>query len=137
MPMIWTNNFNDTQSTDTISFGLSGRAGGGTPGQGAYPATTTTLNVSSFPVHNEATGIVGFKANDEVYWEHDSSTLYTITSIVTATGAGLVVGGANLVISPGLTPALSANATFYKEDQYKGNHSSAENHCRKRNMGLI
>ena len=138
MAIEWTNNFNDTAGTGSISFGLSGRAGSGTPGVSAYPHDTTALNVSACPIHNEATNTIGFKAGDEVYAEIDGSAqLYTISSVVTATGAGLVAEGANIVITPGLQIYLSAGSVFWKEDQYKGQHSSAENHLRKRNMGLI
>tara|TARA_Y100000310_G_C20518678_1_gene732540 strand:+ start:404 stop:841 length:438 start_codon:yes stop_codon:yes gene_type:complete len=134
----WTNNPNDSQSTDDLSFGLSGAA--------TFAADTTTITVSSWPGSNTvAASGDGFIVGDYLVDEFNGYTggrqlslgkaptnVYEIVTITEIAG-----NAAKLVITPGLVEALSGNTQFYKEDLYKGRHGSAENHLRKRNLGLI
>lgn len=138
----WTNNPNDSQSTDDLSFGLSGAA--------SFAADTTTITVSSWPGSSSiASSGAGINVGDYVVDEFNGysgsvhglsngiapTNIYEIVTI-TESPNGLA-NSAKIVITPGLVEALSGNTQFYKEDLYKGRHGSSEEHLRKRNLGLI
>ena len=120
MPVQWTNNFNDTQSTDVITAAVAGSTGGSTG--------TSTLSAHSVTTGQWAVG-------DEFTIDDNSdTTLYSITSItMEETGRD----SASIGHSPVLAVTAAAAKVILKEDSYKGNHRSAENHLRLRNMGII
>ena len=135
----WTNNPNDSQSTDDLSFGLSGAA--------SFAADTTTISVSSWPGSSSiAASGAGVNVGDYIVDEFNGysgsvhglsngvapTNIYEITAITEQP-----LNGAWLTITPGLVEALSGNTQLYKEDLYKGRHGSSEEHLRKRNLGLI
>ena len=135
----WTNNPNDSQSTDDLSFGLSGAA--------TFASGTTTITVSSWPGSNTtAASGDGFAVGDYLVDEFNGYTgsvhglsngvaptnVYEIVTITEIAG-----NAAKLVITPGLVETLSGNTQIYREDLYQGRHGSAENHLRKRNLGII
>lgn len=123
MAVNWTNNFNDEQSTDTSSAGLSGDATNG----------ATTVSLSSFELTDtDGNGYANWRVNDTFYVTGSASTLYTISTIGTNTNDASWV-----TFSPGIVEDLSSGTLIYKEDQYMGNHGSAANHLRLRNQGQI
>ncbi len=121
MPVQWTNNFNDAQTTATIQMDVKGGS-----------QTGATLVVDGFVETDPIDGSVNWKVGDE-FTIAGLSKLYTITSIVEDEGNS----DWDIGVSPNLEGSPSNNAACLKEDSYKGNQGSAENHLRLRNMGLI
>ena len=128
MPVQWTNNFNDNlQSTTVITCSA----------KGAQPSGTD-LVVDNFTQYDSDGGL-NWGVGDEFTINNspdDDATLYTVVSL---SGMGLT-GTARewtIVHTPTLAKQADDNAIVQKEDGYKGNQRSAENHLRLRNMGLI
>ena len=72
-------------------------------------------------------------ANDD---DH-AGILYSIVSITAGDTDYDADTEYTLVISPTLEAQADNNGVLTKEDSYKGNQGSAENHLRLRNMGII
>lgn len=119
MAVEWTNNFNDTQTTDIITAVVT-----------ADTSSGTSLPVEDFDV-TDSNGNTNWRVGDEFTIENDN-TLYSIVAIGTITA-----GVGTLTISPTLQATANDGELITKEDSYKGNHGSAEEHLRKRNLGLI
>ena len=125
----WTNNFNDEQSTDVITF-LINNASHEAAGQ-------TVLTVDSFnQTDSDGTGRSNWKVGDE-FTVAGNAQVYTITVIGFAGAGGDITierkGGA----AGGLAAQANDNVVCTKEFSYKGNHGSAERHLRLRNQGQI
>ena len=130
MPVQWTNNSNDDlQSTTVITATV----------KVAVAAGLATLNVDNFTQYDSDGGL-NWRAGDEFtitnVADDDDATLYSIVSITAGSGSGTAKEWA-LVITPDLNFIADNNATLTKEDSYKGNQGSAENHLRLRNQGQI
>jgi hypothetical protein len=126
MPVNWTNNFNDNQTTATVTCVIDG----------AGSEDDVTIHVDAFVLaDSDGVGRDNWSVGDEIKIE-DNTGLYTITSIGTVAGTDVDLG-----ISPGLNDDVPDDKVVYKEGPlevgYKGNQGSAENHLRLRNMGLI
>ena len=122
----WTNNFNDVQSTATITFKIDGEEAQG----------QTTISVDFFVLTDPLDGSVNWKAGDEFTIAGDT-TLYSIVSITAGSGTG-DDQNFDLVITPATVLDPTPNNTVCtKEDSYKGYQGSAENHLRLRNQGQI
>lgn len=131
MAVEWTNNFNDEQSADVI---------GGTVA-GSHSLGASSLSAHSFNEADAAFGKnqVGGRANWAVGDEFTiagTSTVYSITSL-TLDDDSLGLGNATIGISPTLDENKDNGDAITKEDSYKGNHGSAENHLRLRNQGIV
>ena len=131
-PLNWTNNPNDLtigQSTTVITAKVKGNQGSG-----------TDLLVDNFTQYDsDGNPSLNWAAGDEFTITNspdDDPTLYTIVSIVEGSGTG-VNQEWTINHTPTLAKEADNNATVTKEDSYKGNQRSAENHCRLRNMGII
>jgi hypothetical protein len=126
MAINWTNNFNDEQSTDTIQAGLSANL--------AYNATTAYL--SSFAQYDSDGAGIGpnnWVVGDTFTFAGSASNLYEITAITHNSTSEAIV-----TYTPGVVDSITVKGTLItKEDSYKGNHSSAKEHLRKRNQGSI
>jgi hypothetical protein len=134
MPVNWTNNFNDTQSDTVITAKVKVNHAIG-EGTVANPLDVDNLT------RLDHDGGLNWRAGDEFtitnVTDDDDATLYSITSITagdTDYDADTVY---SLVISPVLAFQADNNGTLTKEDSYKGNQGSAENHLRLRNLGHI
>jgi hypothetical protein len=130
MPTEWTNNFNDDLNSDTvITAKVKGNQGSGTD---LIVDNFTQYDVDGNPSLNWAVGDEFTIVNDP----DDDATLYSVTAL---SAKGLAGTAQEWVIdhTPTLAKQADNNGTVTKEDSYKGNHRSAENHLRKRNMGLI
>lgn len=122
----WTNNFNDVQAVGTIQFKIDGEEAQG----------QTTISVDHFVETDPIDGSVNWKVGDEFTIAGDT-TLYSIVSITAGSGTG-DAKNFDLVITPATVLDPTPNNTdCTKEDSYKGNQGSAENHLRLRNMGII
>jgi len=124
MAINWTNNFNDEQSTDTIQAGVSAAL--------AYNATTAYL--SSFAQNDSDAGVGpnNWVVGDSFTFAGSASNLHEITAIThNSTSEALVT------YTPGVLDAVGLGVLITKEGSYKGNHSSAKEHLRKRNQGSI
>lgn len=132
-PLNWTNNPNDLtigQSTTVITAKVKGNQGSG-----------TDLLVDNFTQYDsDGNPSLNWAAGDEFtitnVADDDDDTIYTIESIVAGSGSGAAKEW-TINHTPTLKVQADDNATVTKEDSYKGNQRSAENHCRLRNMGLI
>ena len=127
MPVNWTNNFNDAQTTATVTCVID---------QADAAEDDTTIHVDAFVLEDsDGVGYDNWSVGDEIRIE-DNTGLYTITSIGTVAGTDVDLG-----ISPGLNADVPNDKTVYKEGPtevgYKGNQGSAENHLRLRNLGII
>lgn len=120
----WTNNFNDSQSDDTIQAGLSA----------ALTYNATTARLSSFAKYDsDGNGSENWKVNDTFFFPNSATTLHTIESIVRTSSDSEGV----ITFTPGVKAAVGLGVLITKEDSYKGNHGSAAEHLRKRNQGSI
>ena len=120
----WNNNFNDSQTTDTIQAGLSAAL--------AYNATTARL--SSFAKYDsDGNGSENWKVDDTFFFPNSATTLHTIATVVRTSSDSQGV----ITFTPGVKAAVGLGVVITKEDSYKGNHSSAAEHLRKRNQGSI
>ena len=134
MPVNWTNNSNDTQYTTVITakVKVAHPDGEGTTGD---PLEVDNLTATD---HD---GGLNWRAGDEFTITNvapdDDATLYSITSITAGDANANAATVYSLVISPVLAEIADDNATLTKEDSYKGNQGSAENHLRLRNQGQI
>jgi hypothetical protein len=129
MPVNWINNSNDDlQSTTVITAKVDGEQTSG-----------TTLNVDNFTQYDSDGGL-NWRAGDEFTITNvaadDDDQLYSIVSITAGSGSGTAKNWA-WVITPTLGETADDNGTVTKEDSYKGNHGSAENHLRLRSLGII
>lgn len=134
MAINWTNNQNDDlQSTTVITAKVKGNQGSGT--------TLVVDNFTQYDVDGALAdeGGLNWAAGDEFTITNspdDDATLYTVVSL-----SGMGLAGVNkewtITHTPTLAKQADNNGTVTKEGSYKGNHRSAENHLRKRNMGLI
>ena len=134
MPVNWTNNFNDTQS-DTVITAKVKVAHAADEGTVANPLDVDNLT------RLDHDGGLNWRAGDEFTITNvaadDDDQLYSIVSITagdTDYDADTVY---SLVLDPVLQEIADNNATLTKEDSYKGNQGSAENHLRLRNQGQI
>ena len=133
-PVVWQNNSNDTQGTSTITAYLCGVAGN-------FATSATTLNLSGFSITagQGALGYDNFSVGDEVTIG-GGTTHYEITAMTNlSAGSDSNWSSGNITISPGLENlgAVKVGKSVVKEDSYKGNQGSAENHLRLRNLGHI
>ncbi len=131
MAVNWTNNFNDGQSTDTITANTSG----------AFAYNSTAMLVSSFAKDDsDGVGRANWKVDDTFFLPGSASTLYTISAIPSASPyqrkdlSMLVLLN---TFTPGIVEAVGKGVVITKEDSYKGNQGSAARHLRLRNQGLI
>tara|TARA_Y100000310_G_scaffold324013_1_gene385268 strand:+ start:345 stop:737 length:393 start_codon:yes stop_codon:yes gene_type:complete len=124
----WTNNVNDTQTDATIQFLINNVSHEG--------AGQTDITVDEFVQTDPIDGSVNWKVGDE-FTIAGNAQVYTITVIgFTGSGGDLTIerkGG----VAGGLAAQANNNVVCSKEDSYKGNQGSAENHLRLRNMGII
>ena len=123
MAIQWTNNSNDTQSTDSVQAVLSGY----------HAASVSVITVASVA---DAGSERAHWANGHEFNIAGDSTLYSITS------AGKLADlMASWVVSPVLALSAATGTVVSKEGGgsvgYKGNQGSAENHLRLRNQGQI
>ena len=133
MPVQWTNNFNDGQS-DTVITGKVKVAHGVGEGTVANPLDVDNLT------RLDHDGGLNWRAGDEFTITNspdDDATLYSITSITAGDTNYNAATVYSLVISPVLKFIADDNAIITKEDSYKGNQGSAENHLRLRRQGMI
>ena len=124
----WLNHFNDGESTDVTTAGLSG----------AHTAETTTLFLSSFEL-TDSDGGTNWKVGDSLFVSGSAATKYKIESISTNTGSS---EESILTIDTGLVQTLVTGTTINKwggggSNVYKGSHGSFSNHLRLRNRGQI
>ena len=130
MPTEWTNNFNDDLNSATvITAKVKGAQGSGTD---LLVDNFTQYDVDGNPSLNWAAGDEFTITNSP----DDDDTLYTIVSIVEGSGTGTAQEW-TINHTPTLAKEADNNATVTKEDSYKGNQRSAENHLRLRNQGQI
>ena len=125
MAINWTNNFNDEQSTDTIQAGVSA----------ALSKSATTVYLSSFAQYDSDGAGVGpnnWVVGDSFTFAGSASNLYEITDITHNSTSQAIV-----TFTPAVTDAVGLGVLITKEGSYKGNHSSAKEHLRKRNQGSI
>ena len=134
MPVNWTNNFNDNQTTTVITAKVK-TAHAAAEGTVAAPLEVDNLT------RLDHDGGLNWRAGDEFTITNvaadDDDQLYSIVSITagdTDYDTGTVY---SLVLNPVLQEIADDNATLTKEDSYKGNQGSAENHLRLRNQGII
>lgn len=123
----WQNYFNDGESTDTATAGLSG----------AHTSGTTTLFLSSFELTD--TSGTNWKVGDSLFVSGSASTQYKVESITTNTGAS---EESIVTIDTGIVQDLITGTTINKwggggSAGYKGPHRSVSNHNRLRNQGQI
>ena len=125
MAIQWTNNFNDEQTTDVITFAINNGSD--------EAAGQTVITVDSFnQTDSDGTGRANWKVGDKFTVTNDSTnTLHEIT-VIDFAGAG-----GDITITPGLAETALDDEVCTKEDSYKGNHGSAERHLRLRNQGQI
>tara|TARA_B100001559_G_C16478086_1_gene612381 strand:- start:1027 stop:1425 length:399 start_codon:yes stop_codon:yes gene_type:complete len=132
MPTEWTNNFNDDlNSTTVVTAIVKGNQ-----------ATGTDLIVDNFTQYDvDGNPSLNWGVGDEFTLKNGNDddhadVLYTITAL---SAKGLTGTAQEWVIDH--TPTLAAQAdndgVITKEDSYKGNQRSAENHLRLRNQGQI
>ena len=130
MPTECTNNFNDDlNSTTVITAKVKGNQGSGTD---LVVDNFTQYDVAGNPSLNWAVGDEFTITNDP----DDDATLYSITAL-SAMGLAGVNQEWTITHTPTLAKQADNNATVTKEDSYKGNQRSAENHLRLRNQGQI
>ena len=134
-PIVWQNNKNDSQGTSTITAYLCGVAGN-------FATSATTLNLSGFSITagQGALGYDNFSVGDEIT-VGGGTTHYEITAM-TNLSADATTGdwsSGTITISPVLENlgAVKVGKSVVKEDSYKGNQGSAENHLRLRRLGYI
>ena len=125
MPVNWTNNSNDGQSADIITF-LINNGSDEAIGQ-------TVITVDDFDqTDTDGVGHPNWKVGDKFTITNDSTnTLHEITAI------GFTGAGGDITITPALVEAAVDDEVCTKEDSYKGNQGSAERHLRLRNQGII
>ena len=132
--IIWNNNFNDEQSADTITGTVAGTHGTGMN-------TLSAHSIQQYDANSRDVGRAQWAIGDQFTVENDSTnTLYEVTSAgwdPEGVGSGAALTNAVFGITPSPAEAFSNGDTITKEDSYKGTQGSAENHLRKRNMGLI
>ena len=126
MPTEWTNNFNDDLNSATV---ITAKVKGA-------QSSGTDLLVDNFTQYDvDGNPSLNWGAGDEfTIAGHD--TLYTVVSIVAGSGSGTAKEW-TINHTPTLEAQADNNATVTKEDSYKGNQRSAENHLRLRNQGQI
>tara|TARA_R100000808_G_C2155447_1_gene167991 strand:- start:14639 stop:15040 length:402 start_codon:yes stop_codon:yes gene_type:complete len=133
MAVIWNNNKNDGQSASTITSYLCGVAGN-------FAASASTLNLSGFgtAILEGSKGYNNWAVGHEFTIEGDG-TLYSITAMsnLSADSTTGDWSAGTITISPVLSGAARVGAAITKEDSYKGNQGSAENHIRLRRLGYI
>lgn len=120
----WTNNFNDTETTDVISFLLDGDEA----------SAQTELSVKDFDItDSDGLGHPNWDVGDKLTFAAETGTpVHTITEIdVNGAGTGTIT------VTPGLASGLSEDDPGLKQSSYKGKHGSAENHLRLFRQGLI
>ena len=131
MAVNWTNNFNDGQSTDTITANTSG----------AFAYNSTAMLVSSLAKDDsDGVGRANWKVDDTFFLPGSASTLYTISAITYASTYATLCAAqqpARITFTPGIVEAVGKGVVITKEDSYKGNQGSAARHLRLRNQGLI
>jgi hypothetical protein len=130
MAVQWTNNFNDDLQSDTVITAIVD----------GNQASGTALKVDNLTLTDHDGG-ANWRAGDEFTLKNSNdddhaAVLYSITAL-SAMGMAGVNKEYTLTISPTLAAQADNNGVITKEDSYKGNHGSAENHLRLRNMGLI
>lgn len=125
---LWVNNFNDEQSTDTVRAALSG----------AHSTSDTVLYLTDADQYDgDGVGYENYNVNDYLRLA-GNNTQYKITELTRNNSSQIVV-----TITPGLHSGATKTdgAIVYKDagggNDYKGNHSSAANHIRLRNQGII
>lgn len=125
MAIEWTNNFNDEQSTDVITFTINNASN--------EAAGQTVITVDSFnQTDSDGNGHANWKVGDKFTVTNDSTnTLHEITNI------GFSGSGGDITITPALAEEAVDDEVCTKEDSYKGNQGSAERHLRLRNQGQI
>lgn len=129
--IIWNNNFNDEQSADTITGTVAGTHGTGMN-------TLSAHSIQQYDANSRDVGRAQWAIGDQFTVQNDSTnTLYEVTSAGWDPEGSGASTNAVFGITPGPAEAFSNGDTITKEDSYKGNQGSAENHLRKRNMGLI
>jgi hypothetical protein len=133
MAVQWTNNKNDGQATATITSYLCGAAGNSV-------TSAATLNLSGFDttIGQGGKGYNNWAVGHEFTIAGDT-TLYSITT-VSNLSADSTTGDwsyGTIGISPVLAAGAGVGTAITKEDSYKGNQGSAENHLRLRRLGYI
>ena len=121
----WTNNFNDEESTDIITFLMDG----------GESATATSLDVKDFDeTDSDGKGHANWDVGDKFTIATEAGTPeHTISSIGTITA-----GAGTIVVTPGIAAGgVADDAVATKLHTYKGKHGSAENHLRLRRQGMI
>jgi len=133
MAVQWTNNKNDGQAASTITSYLCGVAGN-------FAVSSSSLNLSGFgtTIGQGGLGYKNWAVGHEFTIEGDG-TLYSITAMsnLSADSSTGDWSYGTATISPVLSAPGRVGAAITKEDSYKGNQGSAENHLRLRRLGYI
>ena len=125
----WNNNFNDNQAAGIIGATVAG----------SHSAAVATLSAHSADEYDaEWAGDVGHKnwrVGDQ-FTVAGTTTVYTLTGL-TLDDDGLGKGNASFGFTPPLDEGKDDGDAITKEDSYKGNQGSVQNHIRLRNLGYI